>query len=392
MTDRKPGLPLVAVPSASSEPATVSDTSRLRLREALSDVLAPASKRAYTRHWAAFEQYCAVKNYRSLPADVDVVCEYLLMLEHSTPTTRTRGEGTYSVSYIDQALAAIRYVHRSTAAMPIDSKALPLWLQPQLAEFMRAMRNRAAAAGRSDVEQEAPLLLEQLDAMLETGRDDADTWRKHLHLRRDSALLLMGWSGAMRRSEPVALRVSDVKHRFGKWTITLRRSKTDQGGKGQIKALPKWSSAITCPPCAYLRWMEAVHVYDSDGRPGLIRLLARDKPLTQHICAHPPELAKPLTPVFRSITRTGDIATIAMSDQLVHTIVRRRLQAAYPDLDITEYGAHSLRAGFTTQSLIQGIEPRAIMRQTGHRTLEGVLIYARERDAHDNNAATMLGL
>lgn len=391
MTDKRK-LPLIAIPAGGHEPATVSSASRQRLREALADALSGASKRAYTRHWAAFERYCAANNYRSLPADVDVVCEYLHMLEHTTPTTRTRGEGTYSVSYIDQALAAIRYVHRSTAATPENPKEVALWMQPQLREFMRAMRNRAATTGRNETAQASPILLDQLDDMLSVGRADADTWRKHLHLRRDSALLLMAWTGAMRRSEPVSLRVCDVKRSYGKWTVTLRRSKTDQTAKGQIKVLPRWESAVTCPPCAYLRWMEAVHVYDAGGRTGLIRLLARDAPLEHHICDHLPSIDQPMSPVFRSITRTGDIATIAMSDQLVHTIVRRRLQAAYPDQDIADYGAHSLRAGFITESLMQGQTERSIMRQTGHRSVEGVLIYGRERDAHDNNAATAFGL
>lgn len=378
-----------------TEPGTVtqiSTASRARIREALSDALSPATKRAYLRHWESFENYCRINGYRPLPADVDVVCEFLYTLEHSKPAERTRGEGTYSVSYMDQAVAAIKYVHRSTIAMPDVPKTPALWEHPQLSDFMRAARNRAAQAGTAEPDQKAPILLDQLQAMLETAVADADTWRKHLHARRDNALLLMTWIGGMRRSEPISLRVRDVKYAYGKWTITLRRSKKNQTGKSEIKALPVGSTPATCPPCAYLRWMEAVATFDELGRTGLIRLLARDKPITEHICGHSADHLKPMSPVFRSVTRTCDIDEIAMSAQTLHTIVRRRLSAAFPEIDTTEYGAHSLRAGLITESLLQGKSLRSVMRQTGHRSFEGLLPYARERNAHDNNAATSLGL
>ncbi len=49
---------------------------------------------------------------------------------------------------------------------------------------------------------------------------------------RDRALILLGFAGAFRRSELVGLDVDDCA--FGKdgLTVTLRRSKTDQTGRG----------------------------------------------------------------------------------------------------------------------------------------------------------------
>ena len=51
--------------------------------------------------------------------------------------------------------------------------------------------------------------------------------------RRDTALLVMGFTGAFRRSELVGLTCGDVTvHRLDGLHIALRRSKTGQEGRG----------------------------------------------------------------------------------------------------------------------------------------------------------------
>jgi integrase len=46
-------------------------------------------------------------------------------------------------------------------------------------------------------------------------------------------------------------------------------------------------------------------------------------------------------------------------------------------LNTTKFGAHSLRAGFVTTAAKKGKSLDAIMRQTGHRSVEQVLEYIR---------------
>src|SRR5262249_33604006 len=55
---------------------------------------------------------------------------------------------------------------------------------------------------------------------------------------RDRALILIGFAGAFRRSELVALDVSDVERHPKGIILTVRRSKTDQEGPGKVKAIP----------------------------------------------------------------------------------------------------------------------------------------------------------
>jgi len=77
---------------------------------------------------------------------------------------------------------------------------------------------------------------------------------------RDHTLILLGFAGAFRRSELVGLDVADCA--FGKdgLTVTLRRSKTDQDGKGRKIGIPYGSNPETCPVRTTQAWIEQSNV------------------------------------------------------------------------------------------------------------------------------------
>ena len=72
--------------------------------------------------------------------------------------------------------------------------------------------------------------------------------------RRDRALLLFGFAGALRRSELVALQVEDVAIVAGGLRLRIRRGKTDQAGQGAEIGLPRGRHAETCPVRAFEAW------------------------------------------------------------------------------------------------------------------------------------------
>lgn len=80
---------------------------------------------------------------------------------------------------------------------------------------------------------------------------------------RDRALLLVGFVGAFRRSELVALHVDDVAEERQGLVITVRHSKTDQDGVGQLRAIP-YSAGDACPVRALRAWLEAAAI--TEGR------------------------------------------------------------------------------------------------------------------------------
>lgn len=74
---------------------------------------------------------------------------------------------------------------------------------------------------------------------------------------RDRALILIGFAGAFRRSELVAINTDDIKKNRDGLTITLKHSKTDQSGQGCKKGIPYGSNPDTCPVRAFEDWIDA---------------------------------------------------------------------------------------------------------------------------------------
>jgi integrase len=91
--------------------------------------------------------------------------------------------------------------------------------------------------------------------------------------RRDRALLLFGFVGALRRSELVALHVEDVALVAGGLRLRIRRGKTDQAGQGAEIGLPR--GGIRRPaPCGRSRrgrrWPDEKPVrYFEESAPGM---------------------------------------------------------------------------------------------------------------------------
>lgn len=132
---------------------------------------------------------------------------------------------------------------------------------------------------------------------------------------RDRALLLTGFSAALRRSELAALDVTDVRFERRGATLLIRRSKTDQCGEGVELAIPYVPTPALCAARALKTWIAAAKLVDG--------------------------------PLFRSF-KPGRVMTesrIGGRDvaNLVHSLVRRaRLEG--------DFSAHSLRAGFITSA------------------------------------------
>jgi hypothetical protein len=75
---------------------------------------------------------------------------------------------------------------------------------------------------------------------------------------RDRALLLLGFAGAFRRSELVALDCKDIEESETGLKVTIRRSKTDQEGEGATIAIVRGS--IACPVEAVKAWRDAAGI------------------------------------------------------------------------------------------------------------------------------------
>jgi integrase len=79
-----------------------------------------------------------------------------------------------------------------------------------------------------------------------------------LRALRANAIILLGFAGAFRRSELVALDVEDFEEAPEGLLVTIRRSKTDQEGLGRKVAIPR--GEIACPVAGLRAWLEAAGI------------------------------------------------------------------------------------------------------------------------------------
>ena len=95
-------------------------------------------------------------------------------------------------------------------------------------------------------------------------------------------------------------------------------------------------------------------------------------------------------PVFRPVNRHGQLQPQRLTSQSVALVVKGYAEAC--GLESAAFAGHSLRAGFATVAARNGANERAIMRQTGHKSLTMVRRYIREGSLFRDNAAARLGL
>ncbi|SEN30886.1 site-specific integrase [Lihuaxuella thermophila] len=167
---------------------------------------------------------------------------------------------------------------------------------------------------------------------------------------RDQAIISLGFSGAFRRSELVALNAEDIKDDTDGIWVHLKRSKTDQEGRGMDKFIYYGEKASTCPVRLLKRWLKEAKITEGA--------------------------------VFRRFYRGGKIGG-RISDKTVAEILKKAAENAGFDKD--EFAGHSLRRGFITTAAKMGIEERVIMRHTGHKSIQIMRRYIEEADVKKNN-------
>ncbi len=290
---------------------------------------APATRHARQKDWADFEGWCASHGATALPADPATVILYATDLAQRL-----------KVSTIIRRLSSISVIH-ATAGHTSPTKDV------RVREVVKGIRRTLGVATREASPATIAEIRKVCYALTDTVLDI-----------RDRALLLVGFAGALRRSELVALDVEDLEWRTEGVVAVIRRSKTDQEGQGRRVALPYGNDPTTCPVQALQAWLAVSGI--AQGR------------------------------LFRPISRHGQVGDSGLSGQSVALIVKRRVAEA--GLDPTRFSGHSLRAGFCTSAAMAGASERAIAAQSGHRSVQVLRRYIRVGGAFTDNAVTALGI
>jgi len=301
----------------------------------------PGTLRAYRSAWTGYEAWCRSLGRDPLDGDPETVAMYV---------TRRADDGL-AVSSLRVALAAIRTAHL-LAGIPLDLR------QPRFALVLESVvRSRGTRPRR----QATPAVPDVLRRML--GAFPSPTAPLGV---RHRAMLLIGFGVALRRSELVALRLSDTEAVPGRGLrLLVRRSKTDPHGRGQEVAI--WANPaepLLCPAAALDAWL-SLRATAPDLAPALSAAERVERPL------------------FCAVTKSGWLTGEALSDKAVVRLVKQTAAAA--GLDPAQFSGHSLRAGLATAAGDAGAGLADLMRQTRHTSTEVALGYLRPADLWWNN-------
>ena len=301
------------------------------------------TRRAYRSAWAGFCAWCASLGRPPLAGDPDTIAMYLVR----------RADDGCAVSTLRVALAAIQTAHRM-AGVPLDVR------HPNLVMVLEGITRAKGLRPRRQATPAVPELLRRLLATRPTAEAPLGA--------RDRAMLLLGFAAALRRSELVALRLGDVQPVPGRGLLlTIRRSKTDQQGRGEpVAVAANPVDPAFCPVQAYTDWLRH-------------RQQGAD---IDSIAAPSGHEARPL---FCAVSKGGRVTGLALTDKAVVRLIKQAAAAA--GLDPARFAGHSLRAGLATAAGEAGAGLPELMRQTRHRSTAVALGYLRPAELWNNNAS-----
>jgi integrase len=278
-----------------------------------------AAQSASTRHSYAQDLRHFKSNGGKIPATPEIVAEYLAKFAE-----------VLAVATLAHRLIAIHRAHTDRGwESPVKDKLVK--------RTMQGIRRSVGMAQR----KVRALVKDDLLELLVTVEK-----QKPLKAARDKAILLLGFAGAFRRSELVALTVANITpHPYG-LELRIMRSKTDQEGEGSTVFVPLAKSEERCPVVALRHWLHLAGIGDGA--------------------------------LFRPINRHDRVASnTALTPQSIALIVKSAMGRAKGAEAAKTVAGHSLRAGFITEAAAVGMQTAVIMGQSRHSSLEMMMRYVR---------------
>lgn len=304
-----------------------------RIATALEANIAASTRIVYASAWRQWEAWCRTRGIIALPAPPEALAAYLA----------ERAEAGLSYGTLDLACSAVAFQH-------IQQGIVDPTTDITLRRVRRGLRRIVGAAPRR---QAHPLTAAEIGRMV-SAIDLASAIGV-----RDRALILLGYASALRPSELADLHSPDISIRPGGLLVTIRRSKTDQDGNGQLVGVAAGNHPLTDPVGALADWI--------DLRP------AGADPLFTRIHRFVGATSEPIS--ARTVSRT---------------IQSRARSAGLGDLGVS---GHSLRAGHATTAAANGAAIDRIAAQTRHRDLNTLMEhYIRPPNALANTTSRDLGL
>ncbi len=310
--------------------------------------LSPATWRAYRPAWTRWGAWAEANGHPLLPPSAAGAAAWVGWLADDQALALP------SVRKHVAALATLVDLAAAFGALPADT------LRPTEYPRVRRRLNGQARTAQHQPGQKHALSTSEIIAITTAL---AEGGRAHQCRRlRDTAVVLLAFAGAFRRSELAALHVVDVTFRQdGYLEIIVRHAKRDQEGHGRTVGIAPGAGEATCPVRALGRWLDAAGIDDGPlfrpilARAGGMREFVQDAPLGA-----------------RSIAQVIKDAATALG------------------IDPESIGGHSTRRGHITAAVSAGATDGQIAATTGQSraTIDG---YTAARQV-TTNSSKLLGL
>lgn len=304
----------------------LSAKSKRRMRKSKSD----NTLKSYAADWNDFTDWCESNEIVPLPCKPEDIVNYINDLaDHAKANTVSRRVTAISENHI---AAGFQEINPAKHVMVHNA--------------MQAIRREKGTFQHG----KSPILMETLPLLADmlSGND--------LVTLRDKALLFLGFAGAFRRSELVAIQVSDLTFSTQGLVVFVPQSKGDQMGAGSEIAIPYAPDKEICAVRAVRQWMESAGIKEG--------------------------------PLFRGFKRNRLPRDTQLNDKAVADIVKKYV--ARLGLDPANFAGHSLRRGFATSAAQHDLNALEIMRQTRHKSEKMVHRYIEQGNLFKENALSKM--
>jgi len=294
------------------------------------------SIRAYRFAWTKFTEWCDSNGYNPFnpPASSH---ELLIGLFISSMAKNQQLKPASLTSY----MAGIKHFY-TEKGIAVDTRHH---------EIRKAMSGIRRELGTKQT-RKTPLTTENIKLLVDSiGRL---VWPIEI---RDKSMILLGFAGAFRRSELVAIDFEHLSFDPGGVSIFIPQSKTDQELEGRIVDIPFASNETYCPVRSLQMWLKCAEIENG--------------------------------PIFLQVHKGGNIVRKRLGGRSVALMLKRRCK---PFGFFDDIAGHSLRAGHVTSSIKQGTPETWIMRQTGHSNINTLRKYERLNREFEANSAATIGL
>jgi site-specific recombinase XerD len=282
------------------------------------------TQRAYKSDLKDFNEWCEIHGQIPFPVSPETLAAYVSHLADSCKWAT-----------INRRLAAISKLHQlNNLDTPTQNRIFRVVMEG--IKRTKGIRQKQAPAFKLNILKQ---LLRDFD--IDTKSD-----------LRNKALLLLGFTGAFRRSELVALNVEDLNFTEEGLIVSMQKSKTNQYGDYEEKAIFYSPESDLCPIRTLQAWIKT--------------------------------LEKTSDALFVRVRKGDRITSDRLTDKTVNDLVKTYFGE--------EFSAHSLRASFITIAKINGADDSEIMRQSKHKTSAMIQRYTRIEDIKKHNAGMKLGL